>query len=183
MKSKPPGRQGTFLVWITKAFNLEWLLNLWERRQEDKEPFKKAFKCRVWVKVSQLVPFECYVWLVHASLIHHLCINWEEILSSLTLVIVTNKQDAETFLITHILWFRLSAMNMQIGCQPERNGLPSSSTMIETHASDKLFLVCDYFSLLPSRSGTKPSNSLLTCCQALPTPTPAQSNVPQKVAH
>jgi len=30
------------LVWITKAFNLEWLLNLWERGKPQNKPSKKG---------------------------------------------------------------------------------------------------------------------------------------------
>jgi len=48
------------LVWITKAFNLEWLLNLWERGKPQNKPSKKGL-WRNWkmliLKLREEAPF------------------------------------------------------------------------------------------------------------------------------
>jgi len=81
------------LVWITNAFNLEWLLNLWERGKPQNKPSKKGLwrnwkmpnlktreevgkhisKCRRWfTKVDAIRPF------IRASPTHiaHTQISW-----------------------------------------------------------------------------------------------------------
>jgi hypothetical protein len=45
------------LVWITKAFNLEWLLNLWERGKPQNKPSKKGL-WRNWKKLTFKTPEE-----------------------------------------------------------------------------------------------------------------------------